>query len=729
MHLIMACAVAAQADDTRPRGPIDPEAVPRPESYATRTSEDIAIDGRLDENAWDAGVPITRFVQSKPNTGYPATESTLVRILYDEKNLYVGAICYESEPDKITITSLERDYQTLNSDVFGISLDTFLDRRNGFIFWINPRGAVRDAQAFDDSRTRNDAWDGIVNVRTTVADSGWTVEMAIPWTTLRFDPTQSDLTWGINLNRRIRRKNEDVYWSPLDQREYIHKMSRAGTLRGISEVRPGRNFLIKPYALVLRSAGEELPEAERGNDYDGGLDLKYGITPRLTLDATYRTDFSQVEVDREQVNLTRFPLFFPERRDFFLENSGTFTFGDVRGMSGDPRTGASLRDFTFFHSRRIGLRGRTPVPMELGGRLTGHLGKFELGLLNVQTNSFEGDPPENFSVVRVRSKILRNSDVGFLFGNRQATGAGNDYYNRSFGADANVRFLNHMVVNSYLAFTNSSDDNNDRAARLSVGWRDRIWDASAMFRTFGEDFEPGIGYVRRNGIRHYYATFGAHPRPESSFLMTTNPYVEGHYITDMNGLLETRTGSMALASVFLDGSRLNLEYTDRFERVRAPFQVGSDTIAAGDYSFREAAATYMSSGGRALSGRLTVSGGGYFGGTRGTVSTAVTWRPDYHLSFEVSATRNALAIQGNSTNADLYSARIKYSYSTKLYLRGYVQYNAAMEQVVTNVRLNFIHAPLSDFFLVYTERRDVTGGERLVLERFVTAKLTKLLAF
>jgi hypothetical protein len=726
--LLCSSLVNAQVVQATPQQPIDPEAVPRPETFATRTESSILVDGRLDEGAWADGIPITQFVQSKPNTGYPATEETLVRVLYDDNNLYVGAICYESEPDKVTVTSLERDFATLNSDIFGISLDTFLDRRNGFIFWINPRGAIRDAQAFDDSRTRNDAWDGIIDVRTTIADSGWVVEMAIPWATLRFSVSESQQTWGVNFQRRIRRKNEDVYWSPLDQREYIHKMSRAGTLRGLQDVRPGRNFLIKPYVKALRGTGTSLAEEDRGNSYDGGLDLKYGITPRMTLDLTYRTDFSQVEVDQEQINLTRFSLFFPERRDFFLENSGTFTFGDVRGMSGDPRTGVSLRDFSLFHSRQIGLSGRSPVPMEIGGRLTGSAGRFELGLLNVQSGAFDDDPAENFSVVRVRRKVSGTSDVGFMFGNRQATGDGGGDYNRSFGVDANLRPLSNMVVNSYLAATRTSAGDNDEAGRLSVGWRDKVLDASAMFRHFGDDFNPGVGYVRRVGIRQYYATVGAHPRPDVPILLTVNPYIEADYITNLDGVLETRSGELGIGTIFLDGSRLTLRYTDRFEHLDEFFRVGSDTIVAGDYSFREGSASYSSSGGRALSGRVTLSGGGYYGGNRGTVSAGVLWRPDYHLSLELSATHNALTIQGNSSNADLYSARIKYSYSTKLYLRGYVQYNAAEEQVVTNLRLNFIHAPLSDFFLVYTERRDMTAGGG-VLERFVTAKLTKLLAF
>jgi hypothetical protein len=723
------CAVLAQVGGAPDLASIDPETSPRPEGFATRISDGIDLDGRLDETAWNRAKPLLDFVQSKPNTGFPATENTVVRVLYDDTNLYIGAVCLESEADHLTVTSLERDYQTLNSDVFGVSLDTFLDRRNGFIFWVNPRGAIRDAQAFDDSRTRDDGWDGILHVATSVADSAWTAEIAIPWTTLRFDPSQRQQTWGVNFMRRVRRKNEDSYWSPLERREYLHKMSRAGTLRGLADVRPGRNLTVKPYVRALRSAGDWIADDDRGNDYDGGIDLKYGITPRMTLDLTYRTDFSQVEVDREQVNLTRFPLFFPERRDFFLENSGMFTFGDVRGLSGEPRTGVSLRDFTFFHSREIGLRGGSPIPIIGGGRLTGNTGEFQLGLLNVQTEAFEGDPAENFSVVRLRRKVLGGSDVGFMFGNRQGTGSGSDQYNRSFGVDANLRLLNSLFVNSYLAFTSSDVAGSDEAARFSIGWRDRVWDASAMVRHFGDSFDPGIGFVRRVGIRHYYATFGAHPRPQIPFVLSVNPYAEGDYITDLDGTLETRTGEVGFGTTFLDGGRLTLRYTDRFERLDEPFRVQSDvTVPIGDYGFREASASYQASGGRDLSGGVSVSGGGYYGGTRSSVAANTVLRLNHHLSFELYATHNALSVQGSSFTADLYSARVKYSLSTKLYFRGYVQYNAATEQLITNLRFNFIHAPLSDFFLVYTERRDM-AGDGLVLERFLTAKLTRLFAF
>ncbi len=723
---------AAPAPDP---APVDPETAPRPVARVVPSSTRMVIDGSLIEAVWSQIEPITHFVQAQPDEGLPASERTEVRITYDAVRLYMGVVCYDSDPTALVVKSLERDYPGVLSedmDSFGIAFDTFLDRRNSFIFFVNPRGGLKDGQGFDNGRSRDYGWDGVVEIETTVHDSGWTVEMAIPWKTLRFDPTRDEQTWGMNLLRRIRRKNEVSYWAPLDRRDRFFRMSKAGTVTGLPNIAPGRNLTVKPFVLTTRSTGNLILDADRGNEFDGGMDVKYGITPRLTVDLTYRTDFSQVEVDQEQVNLTRFPLFFPERREFFLENSGTFTFGDVNSGPGSPRTGTSLRDFTLFHSREIGLRSGRPVPLVGGARMTGRVGAFEIGVLDVQSETFEGDPAENFGVVRLRRSVFGNSDVGAVFTNRQGTGSGGggggtDEYNRSFGADANIRLGRALFVNSYIAATRTADAN-DEAARLSVGWRDRFWNISAAFRHVGDEFDPGIGFVRRRGIRHAYATIGAEPRPNIPHILGISPYVEGHYITDLQGQLETRTGRASFGITFQDGGRFTAQLTDRFERLDEPFRVRpSVAIPAGDYGFREGSVSYRTSQGRSLSASAGVSGGGFFDGRRFTINGHARWQPEYHLTIDVSATHNDLSVQGSSFTADLYDARIKYAYSTSLYFGAFVQYNADIDQVVTNARVNFIHAPLSDFFLVFTERRDVAGGG--VLERFVSAKVTKLLAF
>ncbi|MDP2954813.1 MAG: DUF5916 domain-containing protein, partial [Longimicrobiales bacterium] len=332
---------------------VDPTTLPRPTTHAVRTSGEITIDGRRDESEWSQAPAITQFMQAKPQPGRPATEATDVRLLYDEEFLYISAICYDSAPGEEVVNTLERDSNTLDTDVFGVALDTFRDRRNSFAFFVNPRGAIRDGQTFNDSRTSNFSWNAAMKVETFMREDGWSVEMAIPWNTLRFDPSQEDQIWGVNFLRRARRKSEDSYWAPLGRHEVLYTMSSAGTLLGLKGIAPGRNLKVKPYVIGSQSKGVRLADGEDGRDFDRGIDVKYGLTTGLTLDLTYNTDFSQVEVDQERVNLTRFSLFFPEKRDFFLENSGIFDFGDVteRGY----RMGASLGDFTLFHSRRIGL--------------------------------------------------------------------------------------------------------------------------------------------------------------------------------------------------------------------------------------------------------------------------------------------------------------------------------------------------------------------------------------
>lgn len=360
--------------------------------------------------------------------------------------------------------------------------------------------------------------------------------------------------------------------------------------------------------------------------------------------------------------------------------------------------------------------------------MTGRAESFEFGLLDVQSESFEGESAENFSVARLRRNILGNSDMGFLFTNRQATGNNTGgAYGRSFGTDVNLRLAQFLFVSSYLALTRTPDTG-DESARVAVGWRDRIWDLSGMVRCVGADFEPGMGFIRRVGIRQWYGTVGAHPRLSAMGVLEINPYSEADYVTDLDGHVLTWNGALGFDVTFRDGGGISLRFDDRREVLTEPFDVRpGGTIPIGDYHFREVSASYTASEGRLVYGSVGVSGGGYFDGRRVSIEGSLSWQPDYHLTLEASAEHNAISVQGTAFTADLYTARIKYAFSTTLYFGAFVQYNAAVDQVVTNARMNLIHAPLSDFFLVFTERRDLNAGA--VLERFVTAKFTKLVAF
>jgi hypothetical protein len=709
----------------------DPEAMPRPHARAVRTHLPITLDGILDDEAWAAAEPITGFIQSMPDAGAPATEPTVVRVLYDEEYLYIGALMLDSNPQGIIRQYLNQDFETHDDDVFAVTLDTFQDRRNSFMFLINPNGAVKDGQTFDNSRTINLAWEGVIHIETTVHQEGWTAEVAIPFTTLRYRPSEEEQAWGMNFLRRVRRKNEDSYWAPVDRRNRVHTMAYGGTVSGLSGLPRPRNLTLKPYLAAAGASGILKDPADRGGRGDFGLDLKYGVTPRLTLDLTYGTDFSQVEVDQERVNLTRFSLFFPEKRDFFMENSGVFSFGDLSERN--YRLGASPRDFTLFHSRRIGLADGRPVPILGGGRLTGSAGDLELGLLAMRTESALGLPREDLTVGRLRRSFSSGLQVGGLFASRNGVGdggrGGGGEYNRSYGADLNYSWNETFLFHSYLAATHYPGvRGNNRAARISAAFRDPFWDLSALYREVGDAFDPGLGFVARRGIRHSYGTVGIHPRPRFPGILELNPYLEMHYITDLHSTLQTREGSAGLGVLFSDGGQLQSRVTDRFESIDEPFLVaGEGKVPVGRYRFAEASLRYTASAARPLSVELEVAGGEFFSGSRTSLTLSGSWRPSRHVALGLQAERNDIALPGSEFTADVLGARLDLAGSRRLFLNSFVQYNTASEEVVTNLRLNLIHAPLSDLFLVFSERRDVEGGR--VLEREITLKGTKLLSF
>ena len=706
--------------------PVQPDAMPRPVMHATRTTGPITIDARLDEADWARAERVTDFVQQLPKTGYPATFRSVVRVLYDAETIYIGAINYDPEPRKAITVGLERDFVSTNSDIFGVVFDTFHDHRNSFLFLVNPMGAVRDEQTFNDSRNIVEAWDGITTVKTAFQDSSWTVEMAIPLRTLRFDARTDPQTWGINFIRRVRRVNESSYWAPLERQYRLHRMSKAGTLEGLSGLRQGRNLQVKPYLLASSSTGAQVPANVAGTSADVGGDIKYGITPSLTLDLTYNTDFSQTEVDQQVVNLTRFGILFPERRDFFIENSGSFTFGDVTERN--YRMGASLSDFTLFISRQIGLTpDGLPIPIVGGGRMSGRAGGFEIGLLDMQTRRAGANPAENFAVVRARRNFLGNSDIGVLVASRDATDSAR--YNRSYGVDANLRLFTNLIVNSYLAATDASGARSDgTAGRVSVAYRDRFWNSSMMYKRVSEAFDPGIGFARRRGFQQTFATLGVHARPAWRGIQEVNPYVEADYFADPAGPMQSRTLQAGLNVFFQPDGELKLEASDRFDRLDRPFVVAPGrTIPVGGYAFRDVSAAYTSSQRRKVYGTAGVTAGEYYDGTRTTMNGSLTWRPRYDVSVEGTYQRNDVALASGDFQANVAGLRLKYAKSTTLFGSAFVQYNTQTRTVVTNARVAWRWAPLSDVFLVYTERQNTLTNTRN--ERSVALKVTRMVAF
>src|SRR6185503_16752003 len=466
-----------------------------------RLTSPIALDGRLDEPAWASAALAKGFLQNDPREGAPATFDTEVRVLYDADAIYLGLFARDDSPGKIIVSELKKDFDTGRSDAFIFIIDSFRDLRNGYMFAINPGGAKWDGQMSNEGRETNASWDGIWDVAARIGDDGWYAEVRVPFRTMKFKPEDTQ-TWGINFQRRNRRLNENSFWSPIPRIQSLSRVSLAGTVENLQQVRPGRSFRLKPWALASATS---IPGKTTG-DGDAGLDLKLGVTNGLTFDATVNTDFSQVEADEQQINLTRFSLFFPEKREFFLENSGVFQFGagalNMGGGGGGGRQNPS-QDMTLFFSRQIGLSAAgDALPILAGLRLTGRAGPFSVGVMNVEQRRHDGVAATNFTALRLRRDILRASDIGVMVLNKDGATT-----NRVVGADANFRFFTDLRFNAAVAKTMSPGSvtpgtGRDWYSRTTASYRSSFWDLRAFYQAIGERFNDEMGFVPRRGVNN-----------------------------------------------------------------------------------------------------------------------------------------------------------------------------------------------------------------------------------
>jgi len=677
----------------------------------------IVIDGILDESGWTLAPAAADFTQKEPREGQPATEPTEVRLLYDDENLYIGVYCFDSSPEGLIVNDVTRDYAPNVGDHFSVVLDTFDDNRNAFVFGTNPGGALREGQMGGDGKTSNFDWDAVWYVKTKITEVGWQAEMAIPFKTLRFRDNERQV-WGVNFYRKIRRKNEDTYWSPVPRPYGISRISLAGELEGISGMRQGRNLYVKPYLStpVERREGDDvdfLPEV--------GFDVKYGLTPGLTLDLTVNTDFAQVEADEQQINLTRFSLFFPEKREFFLENANIFQFGkQVRGFR-------QSRDVIPFFSRRIGIENGQVVPILGGVRLTGTAGSYRLGFLSMQTDQFEETPSTNFSVARVRRDILLNSDIGAIFINKQVNSA---EFNRTYGVDTNLNFFRYLDIGSYLLKTDTSGiQGQDGAADLSVNWNDRLLDIKAEYLSIQDNFNPEVGFAPRTGVRKSTGEFTVKPRPGEAipWIREFRPSVAVEYTTNQENVLETRRFDQNISVSFQDSSNIWFTRRDRFERLDEPFEIREgQEIPVGDYQFTEYNTSFSTNRSRMLSGGATFRTGTFFDGEKDSYQLEFNFQPGYQLGADISWSYDDINLPSGDFTTNLLTSRWRYSFNPYMFLNALIQYNSTVKEVSSNIRFNFIYKPLSDLFLVYNERRSTTGE---VVERAFIAKLTYVFDF
>ncbi|MBI4479596.1 MAG: carbohydrate binding family 9 domain-containing protein [Acidobacteria bacterium] len=691
---------------------------------AMRISSAIRMDGVLDEAVWQEAEPASQFVQAEPYEGEAATELTEVKLLYDNENLYIGVYCRDSAPDGILVNSLKEDFSPEDADSFEVILDTLGDQRNGFLFITNPRGAKRDSQVSDEGRTVNANWDAVWDVRARTSRDGWSAEMVIPFRSLSLEKNRAEQLWGINFSRRIRRKNEIDFWSFVPRRYSITRLSLAGQLDGLEGIERGRNLKLKPF--VVAEANKFARNDHVIRKGKEGVDLKYNVTPSLTLDLTANTDFSQVEVDEQQINLTRFPLFFPEKREFFLENEGIFQFGDIPGERGPERS----RETQLFFSRRVGLsKDGDPIPIWGGMRLSGQVGDYSLGLLNMQTKKFGGQPGNNFSAVRLKRNVLANSDVGAIFVNRQAA-EGKDY-NRAWGVDGNFKFWQKFALNGYLAQTltdHLKDENWTK--KLSGDWLDRLLRLSFVLADEDQNFNPEMGFTQRTGVRYLRGRSEFFVRPRrNSIVRQVRPHFYYTIQWDQQNHPLSKEKHYALVDVaFQNGAGFEVFYNSFFERLRQPFQIRPDiAIPVGDYDYTEWVFQANSDASKMISGDLTFRIGEFYSGDTTQLVLNGTFRPNYRLSIENRYSFNDVTLREGAFSTRLFRTKVDYYFSTRMFLNAFIQYNSDRKQVTSNIRLNFIHRPLSDLFLVYNEAREVSGARRN--DRAITLKYTHMMAF
>lgn len=698
---------------------------------ARRAPAPPRIDGRVGDEEWAAAELLTDFVQASPDEGAPVSERTEVRIFYDQDALYVSARMYDSRPDQVVATVLRRDESHDDNDAFAITLDTYHDHRNGFYFETNPMGAQFDAQiigeggagGFGGGSTFNENWDAVWEAAGRTTDFGWEVEMAIPFWSLRFDRSALD-AWGINFRRSIRRKSEEAYWAPVPRQFSATRLSLSGLLVGLEEIARPRNLQVKPFALgdvsQLPSGPAGRPFSSHDTSFGGdiGVDLKWSITPNLTLDATANTDFAQVEADDVQINLTRFPLFFPEKREFFLENAGLFDFGNT-GFGGIRMLG--------FHSRRIGIESGRPVSILGGARLTGKTGGWNIGLLDMQTDDITelGLPSENHGVVRVRRELGSRSSVGLLYTNRQAFG---ERWNRAIGFDGRWAATDELTVDGWWMRTDSTEEaaGAQTAGALEADLSTGTWNVSASFVDIGESFDPELGFVARRGVRSYDTTVMWTPYfPSSPAVRNLSPHVSFGYVTDRDDRLLSRRWHLDWDVFLRRGDKLSVAHNRRFEQLDLPFEiVPGVVIPSGAYSFDELQLELQSDESRPVFAGLTYTRGDFWNGSYRSASASAGLRAGARLTTRVSWNRTDADLPAGDFVTDLLRLRVAYDFNTRLFLSGLFQYDSLTDQFLSNVRLNFIHTPGADLFLVYNERR-LTEDPNLI-DRAIILKLTQL---
>ncbi len=733
-----------------PPPPIPPATVSRNEAgqvtvRAVRLRGGVDLDGRLDEEIYRTVEAISDLVQIEPYAGAPAPEKTEFWLFFDDTNFYVSARAWHSAPEAEWIANeMRRDsFTLLNNENISFLLDTFYDRRNGVLVTVNPIGGRMDGQVTNE-RDYNGDWNPIWDVRTGRFEGGWTFEAEIPFKSLRYRSGRGQL-WGIQLRRNVQSKNETAYLTRLDRglgRAAIFQASQAATLVGIEVPVGGRLFEVKPYLIgdvsSVVDGSRQVTSDLAGNV---GLDVvKYGLTENLTADFTLNTDFAQVEADTQQVNLTRFSLFFPEKREFFLENQGLFAFG---GAGARGPFGGSAETPILFYSRQIGLNAGREVPIIAGGRLTGRAGKFSLGLLNIQTDEepIGGAQSTNFTVARVTRDLLRRSSIGAIITNRSAFGSQSGS-NLAVGVDGAFAFYDNVLINTYWARTRTTGEaGKDSSYKGEFRYNGDRYGLTAEHLFVDERFSPGVGFLRRPDLRKSFGSLRFSPRPASiDWIRRLSWDGSYNYITDASGTVETREASGSFQIELENSDRFSAFFTNTYDLLQQPFEIASDvTIPVGGYNFSNTQLSYAFGPQRRLSGTLSVDRGSFYGGTKTAVAIGGGFGPggagrielSPRFSLEPGLSINWVELPQGSFTSQLVTTRTTYTFTPTMFLSALIQYNSSNNALSSNIRLRWEYRPGSELFVVYNEQRDTLTPNSLpeLENRIFIIKINRLLRF
>ncbi len=704
---------------------------------AVRLSSPLRVDGALDEELYRSATPISDFIQVDPRGGEPATEKTEVWIAFDSTNVYVAMRAHESQPERMIVNEMRRDsFNLFQNENFQFAFDTFFDRRNSVSFQFNPLGGRMDGQVTNESQFNAD-WNPLWRLQVRRQADGWTAEAAIPFKSLRYKQGSTQL-WGFQARRISRWKNEISYLTLLPRNVGNNghaRVSLYAPMIGLELPQTGTRVLdLKPY-VTSSVTTDRNPSAPLDNvlGKNAGLDVKYSLTQNMTADLTVNTDFAQVEADEQQVNLTRFSLFFPEKREFFLENQGLFQFA-----SGGANNNNQTDTPTLFYSRRIGLDSGVQIPIDAGGRVSGRIGRYSLGVMNIQTgdlHSAVSPTATNFSVARLRTDVLRRSAIGAIFTRRSRT-AQFDEPADTIGLDGSFNFYQNISFNTHWAVTENPgvSGGGNTSYRGQGQWNADRWGIQGEFAHVGDNFDPQVGFVRRDDFTKGRMFFRFSPRPRTRFRSVRKFSYQGfvnHY-ADRDGRLVTRDQNLEFNMEFNSSDRLTFQWEQNYELLLAPFNIASGVVVApGSYRQKTLTAEFQIGQQRNGSGTWWVETGPFYSGDRtafGYRAGRVRLTPQ--VALEPTLSVNKVSLPFGDFTTTLLSTRATFTIKPLMFVSGLVQYNSSNNSLSTNVRLRWEYQPGSELFVVYNDGRDTTGDRFATLQnRALVVKINRLFRY